>query len=210
MNSYTSCFLILLIFSLHSCANYINLTEAQALGKGEVMMQIEAQLDVPKVLEIKETRASFEVLTKRGITNSLDLGFYMNSFGDIGLHSKYQLLDQAENDLSAGLDFKFPLTYISGIYFHPTIYYTRAVGKNKLLINPSLEIDPNYPSKSYRYTPNINIGLIISDSPIRVGYNLRSTKIVKTEFTHNFGIVFDIYRASYWQKKREAENPQVF
>jgi len=179
--------------SLQSCFNYINLNEAQALGKGNSSVQFEAEGDFnfPSGDDIGGW-GSLEGLYTYGATQKYDVGIILNTNTAIGIHNKYQLLDTEKNDVALGLDFKVIASSLESWELLPVLYYTRQIDKTKLFINPSVRYGYAFAETRKVFTPNITIGAQFGENPFRIGYNLSKSQFEQISVLHSIGITYNL------------------
>lgn len=191
-NLYFYILVVTVTLTAQSCFNYVNLVEAEAHGKGEHSIMIEGEGNV--VVSPGDGFGgwvSAEALYARGMTDDYDLGFYVNTNRMIGIHNKYQIINKEGSHLSAGIDIKY-LLFSPVFEFSPTLYYSRQIGKTKLLANPSLRIATGYAAEGVLLSPNVTIGAQFGEKPFRIGYNLGSNPYgpIGEGAVHTLGLVY--------------------
>jgi hypothetical protein len=183
---------------MQSCFNYINLNEAQSLGKGNNSVQVEVELDA-FLDDQQELGAwgSFEILYTRGITEQYDLGVYLNSNTGIGIYNKYQIYDTEKTDISIGLDAKVLMLSEEAWEVFPNVYFTQHVGKFRILANPSLRFANDFVGNSSRnnivFTPSITTGIQYGDIPFRFGIMVGKSPYENVDILSAVGLSYNIH-----------------
>lgn len=181
------------VFCFHSCFNYVNLTEAESLGKGNNTIQFEGEADV--IIEDVGLWGSIEVLYARGMTENYDFGITFNTNTSIGIHNKFQFYNTEKIDLAAGLDAKFLLLSEDAWEILPTFYYTHNFNKIKFLANPTFRVANNLSSGSRVrtiFTPTITVGLQYGDLPLRIGYMIGKSPIDDVNIVQGLGLSYNL------------------
>ncbi len=180
---------------MQSCFNYVNLLEAESLGNGNNMLQLEGEFDyIPSSTDNDGYWGSIEFLYARGITDKYDLGLYVNTNASIGLHNKYNVLDTDLNDLAIGLDAKFiVLSPLNTWELFPTLYYSRNLGKMKLIVNPTVKIGNDFSTEGNVYAaPSMTIGLKSNAIPLSIGYTATYIPLEFQSLFHGLGLSYTL------------------
>lgn len=175
------------MLSLQSCFNYLNLSDAESLGKGNNSLEIEAETSFYKIEDTRDLKMfSAELKYARGLTDRFDLGVYVNTNKTLGLHSKYQLYDSKKFDMSIGMDAK--MLYSTKIaQFTPTLYLTKRFKYVNIVINPAFYARFNEIAET-SYFPSFSAGIGLESIPLTIGYSFKPFTNAEPYEFHGFGL----------------------
>lgn len=186
-------FFLVITISLQSCFNYVNLMEAESLGKGNNSIQIEGEADIVPTADAIGGWGSVELLYSRGITNNYDAGLYLNTNSAIGLYNKYQISNQETTQISIGLDAKILLLSDGNAWeVLPTFYYTKQLNSVKLIVNPAVKIATDFSAIQQRVyvSPTITTGIQLKNIPLSLGYTLSYVPLDFNNIFHGIGVSY--------------------